>query len=78
MIKMSSFLAVRPLHDEGVPKKAIARKLGLDRRTVRKYIKRIERGDGKPVRMPVPSKVEPFRDRTCRSVSSRLARAASR
>jgi transposase len=63
VIKMSSFMAVRALHDEGVPKKAIARKLGLDRRTVRKYIKRIERGDGRPVRTRVPSKVDPYRDR---------------
>lgn len=46
---MSSFLSVRALHEEGVPKKTIARRLGIDRRTVRKYINRIERGAADPV-----------------------------
>jgi DNA-binding NarL/FixJ family response regulator len=38
---MSTFLSIRALHEEGVPKKAIARRLGIDRRTVREYIRRI-------------------------------------
>ena len=41
---MSSFLTIRALHEEGTPKKTIARRLGLDVRTVRKYIRRIEAG----------------------------------
>lgn len=59
---MSLFLSVRALHEEGVPKKKIARQLGLDRRTVRKYICRIARGANEPVRSRVASKVDPFRD----------------
>ena len=38
MISVSTFLAVRALHEEGVPKKAIARRLSIDVRTVRKHI----------------------------------------
>jgi len=47
---MSLFLSVRALHEEGVPKKKIARQLGVDRRTVGKYISRIARGASAPVR----------------------------
>ena len=57
---MSSFLSVRALHEEGVPKKTIARRLGIDRRTVRKYINRIERGAAEPRRAAVSKKLDPF------------------
>lgn len=57
---MSSFLSVRALHEEGVPKKTIARRLGLDRRTVRKYIRAIGRGLCEPRRAMVPRKLDPF------------------
>jgi transposase len=60
---MSSFLSVRALHEEGVAKKTIARRLGIDPRTVRKYIRRIERGDREPRRAAVPRKLDSFRDR---------------
>lgn len=59
---MSLFLSVRALHEEGVPKKKIARQLGVDRRTVRKYISRIMRGANEPLRSRVPSKLDPFLD----------------
>lgn len=59
---MSLFLSVRALHEEGVPKKKIARQLGVDRRTVRKYISRIARGASEPVRSRVASKLDPFVD----------------
>jgi transposase len=59
---MSLFLSVRALHEEGVPKKKIARQLGVDRRTVRKYISRIARGASAPLRSRVPSKLDSFRD----------------
>lgn len=57
---MSSFLSVRALHEEGIPKKAIARRLGIDCRTVRKYVRRIERGASEPRRARVASKLDPF------------------
>jgi transposase len=58
---MSMFLSVRALREEGVPKKTIARRLGVDRRTVRKYIKRIDAGEREPLRRSPPSKLEPVR-----------------
>lgn len=59
---MSLFLSLRALHEEGVPKKTIARRLGIDRRTVRKYVRRIERGASEPRRAPVPRKLDVFVD----------------
>lgn len=63
VISMSTFLAIRALHQEGLPKKTIARKLGVDVRTIRKYIRRIESGEHQPRRAPVAMKLDPFRDR---------------
>jgi transposase len=57
---MSSFLSVRALHEEGVPKKTIARRLGIDRRTVRKYIHSIDRGASEPRRATVSKKLDAF------------------
>jgi transposase len=57
---MSAFLTIRALHEEGVAKKAIARRLGLDPRTVRKHIRRIETGAREPRRAPVPRKLDRF------------------
>ena len=49
MILMSTFLAVKALLEKSVPKKTIARRLGIDPRTVRKYEKRIAAGETEPV-----------------------------
>jgi transposase len=43
-----------------VAKKAIARRLSIDVRTVRKHIVRIRRGATGPEREPGPSKLDPF------------------
>jgi transposase len=59
---MSTFLSVRALHEEGTPKKTIARRLGIDRRTVRKYIRCIDRGAGEPRRAAVSKKLDAFLD----------------
>ena len=61
VISMGLFLSVRALHQEGIPKKAIARRLGIDRRTVRKYLRRIEAGALEPRRARVASKLDRFR-----------------
>ncbi len=60
---MSTFQAIRALHEEGTPKKTIARRLGVNVRTVRKYIRRIEGGDREPRRASVPRKLDPYRER---------------
>lgn len=57
---MGTFLSVRALHEEGLAKKAIARRLGIDVRTVRKYVRRIEAGATEPKRARVTSKLDPF------------------
>ena len=61
MITVHQFLAVKALLAEGVAKKEIARRLGIDPRTVRSWIKRIGSGrELEPRRADVPSKLEAF------------------
>jgi transposase len=60
VISMGQFLSVRALHEEGVAKKAIARQLGIDVRTVRKYVRRLKSGAREPERARVRSKLDPF------------------
>ncbi|MHC4164741.1 MAG: IS21 family transposase [Planctomycetota bacterium] len=60
---MTTFLTVRALLEEGVPKKTIARRLGIDRRTVRKYARRIAQGAAGPERAAVPHKLDLCRAR---------------
>ncbi|MCC7012897.1 MAG: IS21 family transposase [Planctomycetes bacterium] len=60
---MTMFLSVRALHEERVPKKTIARRLGVDVRTVRAYIRRIAHGASEPRRASVPKKLDRFVDR---------------
>jgi transposase len=43
-----------------MPKKAIARRLGIDVRTVRKHLRRVSEGAGEPRRSRVPRKLDPF------------------
>lgn len=57
---MSLFLSIQALHEEGLPNKAIARRLDVDVRTVRKYIRRIAAGTREPRRAAVPGKLDPF------------------
>jgi len=59
---MTMFLSVRALHEERVPKKTIARRLGINVRTVRAYIRRIARGASEPRRAAVPRKLDPHLD----------------
>ena len=60
---MSTFLAVRARLEEGVPKKTIARRLGIDCRTVRKYARRIRAGAEAPRRASVATKLDALRER---------------
>lgn len=71
---MNPFLTIQALNQEGFAIKAIARRLGLDPRTVRKYIRRIEQGAQEPRRAPVPRKLDRFdeliRDKTLQGLSA--------
>lgn len=61
---MNQFLAVKALIAEHAPKKEVARRLGLDVRTVRKWARRIEAGGGPvPRRAVVPQVLDAFRER---------------
>ena len=60
MVKLGEVVVILDLHRQGLSVSAIARRVGIDRKTVRKYI---ERGLEPPVyqaRQPSPSKVERF------------------
>jgi len=70
---MSSFLSIKALLEEGVPKKTIARRLGIDVRTVRKHAARIARGATGPARAPSPGKLDAYRAR----IEERVARGMS-
>ena len=59
---MTTHLTIRALHEEGVPKKTIARRLGIDVRTVRKYIGRFDDGDTTLRRAAVPKKLDPWQE----------------
>jgi transposase len=58
---MTTFLTVQALLEDGVPKKTIARRLGIDRRTVRKYAMRCAAGARAPERAPVRCKLDACR-----------------
>ena len=60
MVKLGEVVVILDLHRQGLSVSAIARRVGIDRKTVRKYV---ERGLEPPVyqaRQPRPSKVERF------------------
>ncbi len=57
---MSLFLSIQALHEEGLANKAIARRLDVDVRTVRKYIRRIREGAREPRRASVSHKLDAF------------------
>jgi len=57
---MGTFLSVRALHEEGVPNKEVARRLGIDVRTVRAYLRKIEGGMTEPARALAPRKLDRF------------------
>ena len=71
---MTQFLTIRALHEEGVPTKTIARRLGLDPRTVRKHRRRIGDGETEPQRAAVPSKLDRWRSQIEAGVKQGLSR----
>jgi transposase len=70
---MGLFLSIRALHEEGLSKKAIARRLDVDVRTVRKYLRRIEGGETEPRRTAGPGKLERFEARIADKVRDGLS-----
>jgi transposase len=70
---MGVFLSIRALHEEGAANKAIARQLGIDVRTVRKYVRRIQAGAVEPRRTEVASKIDPYHERIAVKVEQGLS-----
>ena len=60
MIDKRTIFEIHRLRNEGSPKRQIARKLGLTRKTVRKYLAHPEHGIQK--RAPKVSKLDPYKD----------------
>jgi len=58
---MSTFLSIKALFEEGVPKREIARRLDIDVRTVRKHQRRIKQGASSPDRCAGTGKLDAFR-----------------
>jgi transposase len=73
VISVATHLSIGALHEEGVPKKTIARRLGVDVRTVRKYVRRFERGETELRRAPVPRKLDPYDDLVAEKVLAGLS-----
>lgn len=59
---MSTFLTLKALHEEGIPKKTMARRLGVDVRTVRAWLAKIEAGESEPAMIRRPGKLDAHRE----------------
>src|SRR5271170_8228599 len=61
VIKLGELVMILDLHRQGLSVSAIARQLGVDRKTVRRYVARgLEPPKYKP-RVPQPGVIDPFR-----------------
>lgn len=63
MISVTAFETIRALHLAGTSKREIARQTGYDIKTVRRALRKIERGASEPVRTSPGSKLDPYRAR---------------
>lgn len=70
---MTTFLSISALLQEGTPNKTIARRLGVDVRTVRACKRRIERGASEPRRAAVPKKLDGYLDKVEAKVAQGLS-----
>jgi transposase len=69
VIAVHQFLAIKALLEQGVPKKEIARRVGVDPRTVRKWARRVAaEGGPQPLRAVVPLALDPFREQIAERV----------
>lgn len=58
MVRLEGFMEIQQLHHDGVSVSEIARRLNMDRKTVRKYLRQAPR---EYERRPKSWKVDPFR-----------------
>ena len=69
MIPVSLFDTIRHWHAQGMARREIARRLGVDVKTVRRQLRRIEAGATAPHRSTAPSKLAPFAERIAELVA---------
>ena len=69
MIQLGELVMILDLHRQGLSVSAIARQLGVDRKTVRKYIARGLEPPAYGPRQPRPRRLDPF-STTCASGST--------
>lgn len=62
MLELGEIVVIQQLKDEGLSVKAIAQRTGLDRKTVRKYLKLGLQAPAYGPRAPRPSLLDPFKD----------------
>ena len=62
MVRLGEIVLIHVLKRQGLSLTAIARKVGLDRKTVRKYLERGLEAPGYGPRSPRPQLVDPFKD----------------
>jgi len=62
VVKLGEIVMIHDLQRQGLSVSAIARRVGVDRKTVRKYLERDLAAPAYGPREPRPSKVEPFSD----------------
>ena len=62
MLKLGEIVVIQQLKDEGLTVKAIARQLGLDRKTVRKYLELGLQGPVYGPRAPRPTVIDPYKE----------------
>jgi len=62
MIPLEAMLEIQNLHRQGLSDRQIARRLGINRRTVRHYLAHPEQIQAPRTRTPPPSLIDPYRD----------------
>jgi transposase len=62
VISMALFQTIREWHSQGVSKREMSRRLGIDIKTVRRIVAKIETGAQGPVRQPSGSKLDAYAD----------------
>jgi transposase len=63
VISVAEFDSIANYHAQGMSQREIARRLGIDPKTVRRNLRKIRAGATEPQRTSPGSKLDPFRDR---------------
>lgn len=64
------YLIIKHLKEQGVSNRQIAKRLGVDKKTVLRNLKKIQLGEPAPQRAPVGSKLDPFREQIIEGIEA--------